>query len=318
MTKASKKRCQARRHKAPPKVAEVKKKAGLNARFSAYYRLVRLDKPIGIMLLLWPALWALWFAGEGHPRWGVVLIFIAGVILMRSAGCAINDFADRKIDGEVERTRQRLLITGEVSAAEALGVFIILSLLAFALVLLLNRVTLYISVVAVLLAASYPFMKRYTHLPQLVLGMAFGCAVPMAFTALTGSVSPLGWLLFCATVVWTLVYDTEYAMVDREDDLRIGVKSSAILFAEYDRLLIGLLQILMLLMLIAVGAQAGRGWLWYGGLFVAALFGLRQQYLIRDRQPQHCFAAFINNNCLGMSIFIGLLLDYIVNPAVAV
>ncbi len=283
----------------------------MRERLVRYARLVRLDRPIGILLLLWPALWALWIAGEGQPRWEVVLIFVLGVVLMRSAGCAINDYADRNIDGRVARTRDRPLAVGLVSPKEALGVFIVLSLLAFGLVLLLNWQTILLSVVAVVLAATYPFMKRYTHLPQLVLGVAFGWAVPMAFTALTGGVPTLAWLLFAATAIWALVYDTQYAMVDREDDLKIGVKSTAILFGRHDRLIIGFFQVMMLATLILVGTNAGLGVLYYLGLTGAGLAAIRQQYLIRRREPRSCFLAFLNNNYFGMVLFLGLAADYL-------
>lgn len=283
----------------------------LRQRLDGYIRLVRLDKPIGILLLLWPALWALWMAGAGQPRWGVVLIFILGVALMRSAGCAINDYADRHIDGQVKRTCGRPIATGVVSPKEALWVFVTLSLIAFGLVLLLDRATVMMSVVAVLLAALYPFMKRYTHLPQLVLGMAFGWAVPMAYMAQSGEVPLVAWLLYSAAIVWALVYDTEYAMVDREDDLRIGVKSTAILFGRQDRLIIGLLQLVMLALLVLVGTRVGLGLAYYLGLGLAALLFVRQQWLIREREPAACFTAFLNNNCVGMVIFFGLLLDYL-------
>jgi 4-hydroxybenzoate polyprenyltransferase len=281
-------------------------------RLRHYIRLVRLDRPIGILLLLWPALWALWIAGEGYPDWEIVLIFVFGVVLMRSAGCAVNDYADRGIDGQVERTCERPLATGLVTPKEALAVFAVLSLLAFGLVLLLNWQTIMLSFVALALAASYPFMKRITNLPQLVLGMAFGMAVPMAFMAQTEGVSPVGWLLYVATVIWALVYDTEYAMVDRKDDLKIGVKSTAILFGEYDRLMIGLLQAAMLGILLLVGVKAGLGHYYYLGLGGAPLSALYQQYLIRERQPEACFTAFLNNNFFGLSVFAGLLLDYLV------
>ncbi len=285
--------------------------SGLGARLRAYLKLIRADRPIGILLLLWPALWGLWIAGEGFPPWQVMLIFVLGVALMRSAGCAVNDFADRHIDGRVARTDQRPLVTGAIRPWEALAVFVVLSLLAFGLVLFLNAQTIRLSFVAVVLAAAYPFMKRFTHMPQLVLGMAFGMAVPMAFTALQGQVPLVGWVLFAATVVWALIYDTEYAMVDREDDLKIGVKSTAILFGRYDRLAIALLQLLMLLLLAWVGVLSARGWAYYVGLAVASLFFVRQQWLIRGREPRDCFAAFTSNNCFGMSVYFGLLVDYL-------
>jgi 4-hydroxybenzoate polyprenyltransferase len=284
-------------------------------RLRQYWKLIRADRPIGIYLLLWPALWALWFAGAGRPSWWVVLIFVAGTALMRSAGCAINDYADRDFDGHVARTAQRPLATGAIRPREALVVFAVLSLMAFGLVLFLNRLTILNSLVAVGLAAVYPFMKRYTHLPQLVLGAAFGWAVPMAFTALQGRIPPLAWALFAATVVWALIYDTMYAMVDREDDLRVGIKSSAILFGRADRLIIGLLQLSMLGLLGYAGVLGGRGWGWWGGLAVGAGLFAWQQYLIRAREPRACFRAFLNNNLFGLVVFIGLFIDFLVHPA---
>jgi len=279
-------------------------------RLNAYIRLVRLDRPIGIFLLMWPALWALWLAGDGHPPWQVVVVFVLGVVLMRSAGCAINDFADRNLDGHVERTRHRPLATGEISAREAVMVFVTLALMAFGLVLTLNWQTVALSVVAVALTAIYPFMKRYTHMPQLVLGAAFGWAVPMAYTAITGNVPMEAWWLFGATLIWALIYDTQYAMVDRNDDLKVGIKSTAILFGRHDRLIIGLLQLLMLGVLAWVGWQTGRGVYFLGGLAGAALLALYQQSLIRRRERGPCFEAFLNNNYFGMVVFIGLVLDF--------
>ncbi|AFL75974.1 4-hydroxybenzoate octaprenyltransferase [Thiocystis violascens] len=279
-------------------------------RLYRYLVLVRLHRPIGIFLLMWPALWALWLAGEGRPPWFVVLIFVLGVVLMRSAGCAINDFADRKVDGQVARTRQRPLATGEVTPAEAVAVFLLLSLLAFGLVLQLNWQTVALSVVALLLTFIYPFMKRVTHIPQLFLGAAFGWAIPMAFTAVTGQVPGYAWVLFVATLIWALIYDTQYAMVDREDDLKIGIKSTAILFGRWDRLAIGLLQILLIGLLLWIGSTVGRGMFFIGGLVAAAALAVYQQVLIREREPAACFRAFLNNNYVGMAIFIGLVLDY--------
>lgn len=279
-------------------------------RLALYAKLVRLDRPIGIFLLMWPALWALWIAGEGSPPWEVVLIFVAGVVLMRSAGCAINDFADRDLDGQVARTRERPIAAGLVSPKEAIAVFLVLSLTAFALVLFLNWRTIALSVVALALAVLYPFMKRYTHLPQLFLGAAFGWAVPMAFAAITGSVPLLAWLLFAATIVWALVYDTQYAMVDREDDLNAGIKSTAILFGRYDRAIIGMLQVLLLGLLAYVGYMSGRDGWYFSGLAVAAAFAVHHQYLIRARDPKDCFQAFLDNNYLGMAVFLGLMADY--------
>lgn len=280
-------------------------------RLSYYWLLIRADRPIGIYLLLWPALWALWIAGGGEPTWWVVLIFVLGTALMRSAGCAINDYADREIDGHVARTRERPLAKGDVSPGEALAVFAVLSLLAFSLVLFLNFKTILHSFVAVSLAAIYPFMKRYTQMPQLFLGMAFGWAVPMAFTALQNEIPPVAWLLFAATVIWALIYDTMYAMVDREDDLKIGVKSTAILFGAWDKLIIALLQIIMLSLLTWVGYQAGLSYIYYGGLLMGAGFFIYQQLLIRRREPKRCFQAFLNNHYFGMVLFASIAMDYL-------
>ena len=285
---------------------------GLRRRLALYARLIRFDRPIGTLLLLWPALWALWLAGAGRPDPLVLGVFVWGVFLMRSAGCAINDYADRDIDPRVRRTESRPLAAGEIRPAEALGVFVVLALLAFALVLLMNRLTVALSLVAVLLAASYPFMKRYTHLPQAILGAAFGWAVPMAFAAQTGALPPIAWVLFFATLLWALVYDTQYAMVDREDDQAIGVKSSAILFGEWDRLIIGLIQVLVLLLLLRVGWMAKLGVSYYLGLGTGAGLFAWQQYLMREREPRACFKAFLNNNWFGLAVFAGLAVDYLV------
>ncbi|MEJ1297980.1 MAG: 4-hydroxybenzoate octaprenyltransferase [Candidatus Sedimenticola sp. (ex Thyasira tokunagai)] len=283
----------------------------LKRRLLNYARLVRLDRPIGILLLLWPAMWALWIAGEGRPPWDVLVVFILGVTLMRSAGCAINDYADRNFDGKVERTCNRPIVTGDVSPKEALGVFAVLVLLSFGLVLLLNIQTILMSFVALLLAASYPFMKRYTHLPQMVLGMAFGIAVPMAFTALTETVAPVGWLLYLATVIWAMIYDTQYAMVDRDDDIKIGVKSTAILFGRYDLLVISLMQLFMIALLLLIGVKVDLGPYYYIAVLFAALLFAYQHMLIRRRDPAGCFSAFLNNNIFGIVVFVGLLVDYL-------
>jgi 4-hydroxybenzoate polyprenyltransferase len=280
-------------------------------RLREYALLMRLNRPIGIFLLLWPALWALMIAGDGRPPPQIVLIFIVGVILMRSAGCVINDFADREIDRFVTRTRNRPLTAGRVRPWEAKLLFILLCLAAFALVLLLNTLTVMLSVVAVLLAGTYPFMKRVTHLPQVYLGAAFGWAVPMAFAAVTGSVPTLGWLMFTATVLWATVYDTMYAMVDRDDDIVLGLKSTAILFGDADRQILGVLQVMLLICLVMIGHQAGLGWFYYGSLVIAALLALYQQGLIRYREREACFRAFLNNNWFGAVIFTGILLDYL-------
>ncbi|MGB5599110.1 MAG: 4-hydroxybenzoate octaprenyltransferase [Thiothrix litoralis] len=276
-----------------------------------YARLVRLDRPIGIYLLLWPTLWALWIAAEGVPDLTILLVFVAGVVLMRSAGCAINDYADREVDPHVARTKTRPLAAGLITPKEALGVFAVLGILSFLLVLLLNGLTIALSLVAVLLAATYPFMKRFHHLPQVHLGAAFAWAIPMAFTAVTGEMPPLvAWLLFLAAVLWTTAYDTMYAMCDREDDLKIGVKSTAILFGQHDRLLIGVLQVLTLLLLAWVGILSSLGGGYWFGLLVAAGLSVYQQWLIRQREPLPSLQAFLNNHWLGMAVFIGLAVDY--------
>jgi 4-hydroxybenzoate polyprenyltransferase len=281
-------------------------------RLRRYALLVRLHRPIGILLLLWPTMWALWLAGEGQPPWGIVLVFMVGVAIMRSAGCAINDYADRDFDGCVTRTRTRPIAMGLVTPGEAIGVFVALSLLAACLLVFLNWPTRFMSLVALLLAAVYPFMKRFTHLPQVMLGAAFGWAVPMSFMALNGSIPLMAWLLFVATVIWALIYDTQYAMVDREDDLKIGIKSSAILFGRYDNLIVGLLQVVMLMLLFLVGMMAERGLFYQLGLLAGGGLFLYQQWLTRQRQPKACFDAFLNNNLFGLVIFIGLLLDYLI------
>ena len=283
----------------------------LASRLREYALLMRLNRPIGIFLLLWPALWALLIAGDGRPPPEIVMIFIGGVILMRSAGCVINDFADRQIDRYVARTRNRPLTSGRIRPWEAKLLFTLLSLAAFALVLLLNPLTIVLSFVGALLALTYPFMKRVTHLPQVFLGVAFGWSVPMAFAAVTDTIPPLAWLLFTATVLWATVYDTMYAMVDRDDDIVLGVKSTAILFGDADRQIIGVLQVLLLVCLVMIGHQVGLGWYYYGSLVIAALLALYQQGLIRYREREGCFRAFLNNNWFGAVIFVGLLLDYL-------
>jgi 4-hydroxybenzoate polyprenyltransferase len=280
-------------------------------RLKNYYRLTRLDRPIGIFLLLWPTLWAIWIASQGHPDGWILFVFLAGVVLMRSAGCVINDYADRNFDPHVARTRTRPIAAGKVTPKEALVVFAVLCLLAFALVLTLNRFTIFLSFVGVLLAFIYPFMKRHTHLPQVVLGMAFGWSIPMAFAALTGEVPKMAWLLYVINIVWSVVYDTMYAMVDREDDLKVGVKSTAILFGEADRLIIGVLQVMMFIGLWLLGQDLELSILFKWSLAVAAGFAMYQQWLIRHRAPKRCFQAFLNNNWLGAAIFVGLVLEYL-------
>lgn len=283
----------------------------LRDRQQQYAYLCRLNKPIGIYLLLWPTLWALFIAGNGRPDLLILFVFIAGTVLMRSAGCAVNDFADRNIDPHVSRTRERPIATGKVSPQEAVGVFVVLALSAFGLVLLMNRLTVYLSAVGVVLAALYPFAKRYTYMPQVVLGAAFGWAVPMAFAAQTGELPVVAWLLFIATVLWTTAYDTMYAMVDREDDLKIGVKSTAILFGEADVLIVMFLQALVLIALIFTGQRLQLSTWYFGGLAVASLFVVYQYLLIRHRDPARCFKAFLSNHYFGMAVFMGLLLHYI-------
>jgi len=279
-------------------------------RLSVYLRLTRLNKPIGTFLLLWPTLWALWLAAGGVPDWHLLVIFVLGVFLMRSAGCVINDYADRHFDGHVKRTRERPLVTGEASPREAIGLFIGLCLSAFVLVLFTDRFTVLLSLGGVALAFCYPFMKRYTHLPQIVLGAAFAWAIPMAFSAQRGSLGTDVWLLYTAVLLWTVVYDTLYAMVDRDDDLKVGIKSTAVLFGELDRVMIGVLQIMALYTLVMVGARFELG-IWYHlGLAVAAGLFVYHQYLIRFRERGPCFRAFLNNNWVGFAIFAGIVLDY--------
>lgn len=284
--------------------------ATLQHKLPLYWRLMRMDRPIGTLLLLWPTLWALWLAAKGVPSLKNLLIFTLGVIVMRAAGCVINDFADRKIDGSVARTKDRPLATGAVSSREAIGLFIGLCLLAFVLVLMTNLLTIELSVGGLLLAFCYPFMKRHTHLPQVVLGAAFAWGVPMAYAAEAGSLHENIWLIYLAVVLWTVAYDTFYAMVDRDDDLKIGVKSTAILFGEQDRLMTAILQILSLYALILVGNRFELGLLYYLGLAVAGALFVYQQWLIRFRAREACFKAFLNNNWVGVAIFAGVAADY--------
>lgn len=279
-------------------------------KLKAYSQLMRIDRPIGTWLLMWPTLWALWIAADGFPPWPTLLIFIAGVYLTRAAGCVINDYADRNIDGHVKRTHQRPLPSGKVSPREALYLFAGLMLAAFALVLLTNPLTIIMSFGALALAACYPFMKRYTHLPQVVLGAAFSWAIPMAFTATQGELPLYAWLLFMANLLWTVAYDTFYAMVDRDDDLKIGVKSTAVLFGNGDRLITGTLQLLTLACLIAVRIQTELSWGFDLALAGAAGLFIYQQWLIRNREREACFKAFLNNHYVGMLLFVGVVVDY--------
>ena len=277
----------------------------------AFHRLMRTDKPIGALLLLWPTLWALWVATPGVPPLWILLVFVAGVWLMRAAGCVVNDYADRKFDGHVKRTANRPLPSGAVTENEARGLFIILVLLAFALVLTLNLMTILLSVAALGLAWIYPFMKRYTHLPQVVLGAAFGWSIPMAFAAVSESVPLSCWIMFFANILWAVAYDTEYAMVDRDDDVKIGIKSTAILFGRHDKLIIGILQVLVMAMMAAVGWLNGLGWIYYATVLVAGALFIYQQVLIADRERDACFKAFLNNNCVGLVLFLGLAVSYL-------
>lgn len=272
--------------------------------------LMRLHKPIGIYLVLWPTLWSLWLAAEGIPSLDVLVVFVLGVVLMRSAGCVINDFADRKIDGHVKRTKERPLIKGDISSKEALVLFVGLCFIAFILVLTMNLFTIYLSIGGVILAFIYPFMKRHTHLPQVFLGAAFAWAVPMAFAAQTDNLPSIVWLLYMATLLWTVAYDTMYAMVDRDDDIRIGVKSTAILFGENDRAITAFLQVLVILTLCIIGQQAELGQFYFLGVVVASVFFVYQQHLIRHRDRDACFEAFLNNNWVGLIIFIALVLEF--------
>ena len=279
-------------------------------RLHNYLALIRFDRPIGTYLLLWPTLWALWIAAEGIPPWQLLVIFGLGTFLMRSAGCVINDLADRKLDGAVERTRERPLVTGAVSSNEALALFASLTLMAFVLVLFTNTLTIMLSFAGVTLASCYPYMKRHTHLPQLVLGAAFSWGIPMAFAAVNESLPPFLWLIYTANLLWTVAYDTQYAMVDRADDLKIGIKSTAILFGEKDRHMVAVLQIMTIVALLLVGQRFHLGLFYLAGVVIAAGLFVHQQRQIRQRQPAECCKAFLNNNYVGMAVFAGIVLDY--------
>ncbi len=281
-------------------------------RLREYGLLARFDRPIGFWLLLWPVLWALWVAGRGRPAEKVLIIFAAGVVVMRAAGCVINDLADRNIDPHVKRTRERPLAARRVSPHEAMALFAVLGLLAVWLVTRLDPLTVKLAGVGAFLTISYPFVKRFFALPQLYLGISFGgWGVPMAFAAQTGKLPRIAWVLFIAAVIWAVVYDTIYAMVDREDDLKLGVKSTAILFADMDKTLIGFLQALMLFALVLAGRDMHFGRWYYAGLATAAALFVYQQWLIRAREPAACLRAFLNNNYVGMAIFIGVALQYV-------
>jgi 4-hydroxybenzoate polyprenyltransferase len=278
-----------------------------------YALLTRLDRPVGIYLLLWPTLWGLWIAAKGLPDTNVLIVFVLGVVLMRSAGCVLNDIADQRYDPHVSRTKSRPIASGRVSSLEAMVVALTLISVAFLLVLTLNWLTVQLALVAVILAGIYPFMKRYTYLPQFFLGLAFGWAIPMGFAAQTASVPQIAWLLLIANILWSVVYDTMYAMVDREDDLKIGVKSTAILFDDADRVIIGIIQVLVLVTLIMTGKQAQLGSYYFIGLAIASCFFIYQLSLIWNRKPEQCMKAFLNNNWFGLTVFLGLSLDFIIN-----
>lgn len=281
------------------------------ARLKHYITLVRLDRPIGILLLLWPTLWALWIASEGRPDTTILVVFVVGTILMRSAGCAVNDVADQDFDAHVKRTADRPLAAKKISITEALALAGVLALIAFLLVVVfLNRQTLYLAFIALFLAVSYPFTKRFFAMPQAYLGIAFGFGIPMAFAAETGAVPALAWWLLTANVFWTLAYDTEYAMVDRDDDVRIGIKTTAILFGKLDVAMVMLCYLIMLMILTGVGKVAGFGWPYFVGLMFGGGIALFHYTLIRKRDRDQCFKAFLHNNWLGFAVFCGLMFDY--------
>jgi len=278
----------------------------------AYERLMRLDKPIGILLLLWPTLWALLIAGQGKPDWIITLIFVTGTVLMRSAGCVMNDIADSQYDGLVTRTQHRPLVKNEVSKKEAYILAVVLSLMAFGLVCTLNILTIKLSLVALLLAASYPFTKRFFAIPQAYLGIAFGWGIPMAFAAILGYVPAVAWVLLLANIAWAIAYDTEYAMVDRDDDLKIGIKSSAITLGRHDLAAIMICYGVMLLLLVFAGKWLAMHYAYYIGLMLAAGIAIYHSYLIRKREKDNCFKAFLGNNWIGFSVFSGLVAQYLI------
>lgn len=283
----------------------------VSSKWQAYSRLMRTDRPIGSLLLLWPTYWALWIAARGVPDWHILIIFTIGVFSMRAAGCVINDFADRKFDGSVERTKNRPLPRGDVTEKEAKILFAVLVLVSFGLVLTLNTMTIWLSVAGLALAWVYPFVKRVSHLPQVVLGAAFGWSIPMAFAAVSESLPAECWLLFAVNIVWSVVYDTQYAMVDRNDDLKIGVKSTAILFGRFDKMIIGILQLVMILMLLWVGLMVNLSGIFYWSLLLAGALFVYQQRLMADRERDPCFQAFMNNNYVGFILFLGMLVSYL-------
>ncbi|MDO9054063.1 MAG: 4-hydroxybenzoate octaprenyltransferase [Gallionella sp.] len=281
-------------------------------RLSLYFQLTRLNRPIGILLLLWPTLWGVWIAGEGHPAWHIVLIFTLGTILMRSAGCAINDFADRHIDKHVKRTETRPVTSGRIKPHEAVWLAAALAAISFLLILPLNTLTKLMSIPAVFLAASYPFTKRFFVIPQAYLGIAFGFGIPMAFAAQLNYVPPVAWILLCANTFWAIAYDTEYAMVDRDDDIHLGIHSSALWFGKYDVAAVMACYALTLALLAVAGQMTGMGIAYYLGLLAAAGIALHHYRLIRNRQRDACFKAFLHNNWFGAAVFSGIVLDFLI------
>ncbi|CAI1181108.1 4-hydroxybenzoate octaprenyltransferase [Serratia fonticola] len=283
----------------------------IQSKWQAYCHLMRIDKPIGTLLLLWPTLWALWLAGGGIPSPSVLLVFVLGVFLMRAAGCVVNDYADRAFDGHVKRTAGRPMPSGRVSEKEAKILFVSLVLVSFALVLTLNAMTIWLSLAALALAWVYPFMKRVTNLPQVVLGAAFGWSIPMAYAAVSESLPLSCWLLFLANICWTVAYDTLYAMVDRDDDVKIGIKSTAVLFGRHDKLIVGMLQFATLLLMLWVGYLMQLGGAFYWSLLLAGALFIHQQKQVAGRDRDACFRAFLNNNYVGLVLFIGIALSYV-------
>jgi len=276
-----------------------------------YLALIRIDKPIGIFLLLWPTLWALWLSSEGMPDLSILFIFVIGVVLMRSAGCIVNDIADRKVDGLVERTKNRPLVTGRIKLSEALSLFVLLLCIAFVLVLFCNSLTISLAFIGAILAAVYPFLKRFTSLPQFGLGMAFAWAVPMAFAATSGRVAPVAWLVYAAAMLWPVIYDTMYAMADRADDIKVGIRSTAILFGHNVAVILGLMQVCFILLMLGIAKMFQLAWPFYLSLCIVAGLFVYHQYLIKDADPKACFKAFMHNNWVGLVIFLGIALSYI-------
>jgi len=296
------------------RIFSIKLPPALVSQLRNYGKLMRLGKPVGFWLLLWPTLWALWLAGEGHPNQGLFVVFMLGVFIMRSAGCVLNDYADRTIDPYVERTRTRPIASGAVAPNEALTLFVALGLIAIGLATMLNRPAQLLAIVTAGLTVVYPFIKRFVPIPQFVLGAAFGWAAPMAFAAQLGTTPQLAWIVFAAALIWAVVYDTFYAMVDREDDKKIGIKSTAILFGDADLFVVAGLQLLMLLALVFIGLGAQLGFWYYASVVCAAGLMIYHQWLARDRQPAGCFAAFLHNHYIGLIVFIGIVMHYSFNP----